>query len=148
MIATSLRTKTQLPQQTSASGMESSRSQPPQKQPPTLADFLVPSNQIEHNLILARLVNGGSLPAKAEQVIAGGKTAFNKALREYKKEHGTSQDPRKDPETVNTSILNNLIMGIKIATLNLCLGLQSKKNLVKQTIIEQKMIFYACRKRK
>ena len=52
---------------------------------PVPGDFLVPTNLIEHNLIVARLISGGSLPAEAEQTIASRKAAFNKALREYKK---------------------------------------------------------------
>ena len=36
------------------------------KQAPTQADFKVPQNQIEHNLIIARLVEGDSTPAEAE----------------------------------------------------------------------------------
>ena len=43
---------------------------------PTPADFRVPVNMIEHNLIIERLVSGGSLQAEAEQTIAGRKTAF------------------------------------------------------------------------
>ena len=34
---------------------------------------------------------------------------------------------------------NKLMMDIKIATLNLCLGLQQKKNLVKQIIIDEQI---------
>ena len=33
---------------------------------PTQAEFRVPQNQIEHNLIVARLVEGGSIPSEAE----------------------------------------------------------------------------------
>ena len=53
--------------------------------PQTLADFRAPANQIEHNLIVARLMDGGSLRSEAEQAIASRKAAFNKALREFKK---------------------------------------------------------------
>ena len=35
------------------------------------------------------------------------------------------------------SHLNSLKMDFKIATLNLCLALQAKKNLVRQTIIDE-----------
>ena len=55
----------------------------PIKQAPTQAKFRVPQNLIEHNLIVARLVDGGSLPSEAEIVIASRKTAFNKAFREF-----------------------------------------------------------------
>ena len=34
---------------------------------------------------------------------------------------------------------NKLKMEIKIATLNLCLGLQNKKNLIKETILNEKI---------
>ena len=45
---------------------------------------------------------------------------------------GGEQEARKlDP--------NKLMMDIKIATLNLCLGLQQKKNLVKQIIIDEQI---------
>ena len=51
------------------------------KQAPTAADFRVPTNLIEHNLIVARLVAGESLLSEAKVTIATRKTAFNKALR-------------------------------------------------------------------
>ena len=38
-----------------------------EKLPPTQADFSVPTNQIEHKLMVQRLVDGGSLVAEAEQ---------------------------------------------------------------------------------
>ena len=44
------------------------------------------------NLMVARLVSGGSLHAEAEQIIGMRKTAFNKALREYKKDNSSSQN--------------------------------------------------------
>ena len=50
------------------------------KMPLTLADFRIPANQIEHNMIVTNLVLGGSLQSEAEQVIATRKNAFNKAL--------------------------------------------------------------------
>ena len=53
--------------------------------------IFVPTNLIEHNLIVARLVSAGSLPAEAEQTIASRKAAYNKALREYKKENPSNQ---------------------------------------------------------
>ena len=53
--------------------------------PPTLADFRAPSNQFEHNFIVTRLMEGGSLRSEAGQAISSCKAAFNKALREYKK---------------------------------------------------------------
>ena len=37
------------------------------------------------------------------------------------------------------SIPNPIRMDIKVATLNLCLGLQAKKNIVKETIINEKI---------
>ena len=61
---------------------------------PVPGDFLVPTNLIEHNLIVARLISGGSLPAEAEQTIASRKAAFNKALREYKKENPNQNNNR------------------------------------------------------
>ena len=59
---------------------------PQEKLPPTQAEFRVPTNKIEHKLMVQRLVNGGSLLAEAEQTIAARKAAFNKALRKFKKE--------------------------------------------------------------
>ena len=38
---------------------------------------------------------GGSLQTKAEQTIAAGKTEFNKALREFKKEFGVKPQQTK-----------------------------------------------------
>ena len=58
---------------------------------PVPGDFLVPTNLIEHNLIVARLVSAGSLTAEAEQTIASRKAAYNKALHEYKKENPSNQ---------------------------------------------------------
>ena len=67
----------------------------PIKQAPTQAEFRVPQNLTEHNLIVARLADGGSLPSEAEIVIASRKTAFNKALREYKRDQGLNSGPKK-----------------------------------------------------
>ena len=64
------------------------------KDMPVPGDFLVPTNLIEHNLIVARLISGGSLPAEAEQTIASRKAAFNKALCEYKKENPNQNNNR------------------------------------------------------
>ena len=61
---------------------------------PTPAEFRVPVNKIEHNQMVERLVSGGSLASEAEQVIAGRKTAFKKALREHKRDN--------TPKTINT----------------------------------------------
>ena len=55
----------------------------------------VPQNQIEHNLIVARLVTGGSLQSEAELVVASRKTAFNKAHRELKHDQGLNMVGRK-----------------------------------------------------
>ena len=40
------------------------------KKAPTQAEYRVPQNQIEHNQIVARLVEGGSIPSEIELVIA------------------------------------------------------------------------------
>ena len=40
------------------------------KKAPTQAEYRVPQNQIEHNQIVARLVEGGSIPSEIEIVIA------------------------------------------------------------------------------
>ena len=63
--------------------------------PPTLADFRAPANQIEHNLIIARLMDGGSSKSEAEHAISTRKAAFNKALREFKKEKGGAPNTRR-----------------------------------------------------
>ena len=55
----------------------------------------VPTNQIEHNQIVAGLMAGGSLESEAELVFSERKTAHNKALREYKKEYGQRQSQGK-----------------------------------------------------
>ena len=67
------------------------------REPPSPGDYLVPTNLVEHNLVVARLVSAGTLPAKAEQTIALRKAAFNKAVCEYKKEHtqNTNQNGAK-----------------------------------------------------
>ena len=65
------------------------------KQMPTQAEFKVPQNQSEHKQIVAKLVEGGSTPSEAELVIASRKTAFNKAIREYKRDLGQIPGPRK-----------------------------------------------------
>ena len=62
----------------------------------------------------------------AEQVIASRKTAFNKATKDYKKERKQSLGKKKQNQ-VKLPLNNKLKMEIKIATLNLCLGLQNKK---------------------
>ena len=67
------------------------------REPPSPGDYLVPTNLVEHNLVVARLVSAGTLPAEAEQTIALRKAAFNKAVREYKKEptQNTNQNGAK-----------------------------------------------------
>ena len=55
----------------------------------------MPSNQIEHDLIVANLLLGGSLQSEAEPVISARKTAFNKAFRDFKKETGTKSTQSK-----------------------------------------------------
>ena len=73
---------------------------------PTPADFRVPVNMIEHNLIIDRLVSGGSLQAEAEQTIAGRKTAFNKALREFKKDQLPKSTANTRRNSKNSKPLN------------------------------------------
>ena len=46
---------------------------------------------------------------------------------------------RNQPDRVNVPKITHLKMSIKIATLNLCLGLQFKKNLVKNFIKDEKI---------
>ena len=104
VIATSLRTRTMSPRLETTSSMD--------QQPPTQADFHVPTNQIEHSLIVARLVSGGSLPAEAEQIITSHKTDFNKSLREFKKaqtQASTQANKRntKNSKHVNSQLTNN-----------------------------------------
>ena len=61
------------------------------KPPPTPADFRIPANLVEHNLVVSNLVAAGSQRAEAEATIASRKTAYNKALRDYKKVAGLNQ---------------------------------------------------------
>ena len=75
---------------------------------PVPGDFLVPSNLVEHNLIIARLVSGGSLPAEAEQTIASRKTAFNKALREFKKDNPMLQNNNRTSKQSKQSKINQI----------------------------------------
>ena len=44
-----------------------------------------------------------------------------------------------ETKTASMSTPNPIRMDIKVATLNLCLGLQAKKNIVKETIINEKI---------
>ena len=74
---------------------------------PVPGDFLVPTNLIKHNLIVARLVSAGSLPAEAEQTIASRKTAYNKALREFKKENPSSQNQNSNKATRQSKLSKN-----------------------------------------
>ena len=61
---------------------------------------MVPVNQVEHNDMVATLVAIGIQKSEAEIVIASRKTAFNKALREYKKEAGAKgSQSRKSQRT-------------------------------------------------
>ncbi len=53
---------------------------------PKQVDFLVPGTKAEHEQMIDRLIQGGSLLGEAEQIIASRKTAFNKALKEFKKQ--------------------------------------------------------------
>ena len=84
-----------------------------EKQAPTPVDFRVPTNLVEHNLIVARLVEGGSFPAEAEATIAGRMTAFNKALCEYKKEQSQKgSGPKKQTRKSNNVSATNTQNGI------------------------------------
>ena len=58
---------------------------------PKQVDFLVPRTKAEHEQMIDRLIQGGSLLGEAEQIIASRKTAFNKALKEYKKNRPQSK---------------------------------------------------------
>ena len=77
---------------------------------PVCRYFLDLTNLVEHNLVVARLVSAGSLPAEAEQTIALRKAAFNKALREYKNEYtqntnqnGSKKSTRQSKQAKNQS---------------------------------------------
>ena len=61
-------------------------SNPEQVLGPTKEYFKVPSNRIEHDLFVSRLVQSGLTGAEAEQVLVSRKAAFNRACREFKKE--------------------------------------------------------------
>ena len=58
---------------------------------PKREDFLVPQSKAEHDKIVDRLITGGSTLGEAEQIIAARKTAFNKALKEFKKGYQDSK---------------------------------------------------------
>jgi hypothetical protein len=63
---------------------------------PRLEEFLVPVTRAEHDLVVDKLITGGSLLGEAEQIIASRKIAFNKAMKEYnKKSAKTSKASRK-----------------------------------------------------
>jgi hypothetical protein len=86
-----------------------------QKKEPS-KDFNVPLTGIDHKLMIAKLRLGGLTENEAEQTISFRKTAFNKVLREFKKDTGTTtKSNSKKPEKYQK-------MPIKIGTLNLCLG--------------------------
>ena len=115
--------------------------------PPCPADFLVPTNLIEHNLIVARLVGAGSLVFEAEQTIGLRKAAFNNALWEYKKENNQNANQnatKKRQDKVSKRRSNLITMIIKIATLNLCLGLQYNKDLVKELVLNESFDIMCC----
>ena len=42
-------------------------------------------NKFEHDTIVDKLIAGGSLLGEAEQIIAARKTAYNKAMKEFKR---------------------------------------------------------------
>ena len=71
--------------------------------PPTQRDYKVPTNQFEHNQVVAGLVSGGSSQAEAEQVIASRKTAFNKAMKDYKKERKQSFGKKQTRSSKNAA---------------------------------------------
>ena len=64
-------------------------------------------------------------------------------LKEYKKEQGAKgSGAKKQTKEATTSALNDPRMEFKIATINLCLGLNSKKNLIKETIHFDKIYLF------
>ena len=85
------------PVKTTLDGIPAKESTSTARPAPTLAEFRVPANLVEHNLIVQRLLSGGSNRAEAEQTIALRKTAFNKALREHKRDNNQSA-----PRSINT----------------------------------------------
>ena len=54
-------------------------------QTPTAAAFLVPSNETEQNLMIEKMMLAGLLRSEAELNIAARKTAYNKAIKDFKK---------------------------------------------------------------
>jgi hypothetical protein len=95
-------------------------SNPEQVLGPTKEYFKVPSNRIEHDLFVSRLVQSGLTGADAEQVLVSRKAAFNRACREFKKETTKAGKSHK-PNQVKMSTSNHKAMQTKIGTLNLCL---------------------------
>ncbi len=76
-----------------------------------------------------RLVKKGSTKQEAETMIASRRTDFNKANRSSRRSHTKipSGDRRNKTRTTSTSIQAETNVIIKVASLNLCHGLPSKK---------------------
>ena len=53
---------------------------------PTKRDFLIPLTSEEHKETIDKMILGGSLRNEAENIIAGRVAAYNKALKQYKKD--------------------------------------------------------------
>jgi hypothetical protein len=68
-----------------------------QKKEPSKEEFNNPLTGVEHNSMVAKLRLGGLTENEAEQTKSFRKTAFNKAVREFKKESGmnTKSNPKK-----------------------------------------------------
>ncbi len=62
---------------------------------PLRESFKVPQDELEHSVMLERLVQGGLSTQEAELTIAARKTAYNKACREYKKDAGKTNKWQK-----------------------------------------------------
>ena len=103
LLSNSPQTQTQEPAPMAQTQPAETQPDPNTTPPPTQRDYKVPTNQFEHNQVVAGLVSGGSSQAEAEQVIASRKTAFNKAMKDYKKERKQSFGKKQTRSSKNAA---------------------------------------------
>jgi hypothetical protein len=104
---------------------------------PVKRDFLVPETAEEHAEMVDKLILGGSLRNEAEMIIYGGMNAEIPRNQSPNPENNTRE--RVNTTRVCMPQVPKTIMVLKISTLNLCLGLPNKKNLVKTMLLKEKI---------
>jgi hypothetical protein len=128
--------------QASQSGPDTGSTSQETKMGPLKCGFLVPETAVEHAELVNKLLLGGSLRNEAEMIINGhiaSSTKHAKIPRNQSPNPESNTRERVNRIRVCMPPVLKAIMVLKISTLNLCLGLPNKKDLVKTMLIKEKI---------